>query len=418
METTQSFIGNVANLNAQLVKESWFNTFWAKFSGFVDISKDDNGNNLYKPSGKPIEILNECAKAGRDNILIPFLSALSGDRVHGDTVLKGTGEDMSMKWLRSYVNQWRKAVMKKSGNMSEIRAKIYKLYDEAKPLLIDYIAKQENQDCYQAYYEGVSEGLSKGTNEDGQGLYKRLHPNFWHNDTGVWEIIAGTEGQTPTAAEMDTAVTACDVKWTGAYLWSARTLMMKKRIPQMTTKNGVRYWNIIFQPITLQNLIADTTYYKTALQAAYTGTKDMPEMQGIAGFYAGFAIYEDVVGVRGWDAAAGPWFYGATNATRFEPATVTDNTCAVVFGANSMGKAIGRDWHFTDEIDDHRNTIEIGAAVTHGYNRPDFTLTATADETTGDLFRKGSAAGGVAAIASGIAATNQTSFILMSDTVG
>ena len=90
METSQSWIANVELLNSLLRKESWYNTFWAKFSGNVDISESDNGNPVYKPSGKPIEILNQFIAQGRDNMLIPFIKQLTGSPVYGDTVLKGT----------------------------------------------------------------------------------------------------------------------------------------------------------------------------------------------------------------------------------------------------------------------------------------------------------------------------------------
>ena len=51
MESNQSFIANVEILNSLLRKESWYNTFWAQFSGNIDISQDDNGNPVYRPSG-------------------------------------------------------------------------------------------------------------------------------------------------------------------------------------------------------------------------------------------------------------------------------------------------------------------------------------------------------------------------------
>ena len=164
METSQTWIANVAILNKLLAKESWFNTFWAKFSGNVDISNDDNGNPVYRPSGKPIEILSDYIAQGRDNMLIPFLSDLSGSPVFGDTVLKGTGEDQTMKWLRSFVNQYRKAVMKRSGQMSEQRQKLYKLYDQARPQMARWFTKWENQAIFQTFYYGVSPNLSEGTN--------------------------------------------------------------------------------------------------------------------------------------------------------------------------------------------------------------------------------------------------------------
>lgn len=88
METGQTWMANVEIINAQLAKESWYNTFWAKFSGNVDLSNDENGNTVYKPYGKPINVMNQFIQEGRDNMLIPFLSELSGSPVYGDTVLK------------------------------------------------------------------------------------------------------------------------------------------------------------------------------------------------------------------------------------------------------------------------------------------------------------------------------------------
>ena len=145
METNQSWMANVEIIEAKLRKETWYNTFFAKFSGNVDISSDDNGNKVYRPSGNPIEVLSDFIAQGRDNMLVPFLSQLTGSPVYGDTVLKGTGEDQAMKWLRVFVNQTRKAVMKKSGSMSEQRQKIYKLYEAAKPQLSQWFTKWENQ---------------------------------------------------------------------------------------------------------------------------------------------------------------------------------------------------------------------------------------------------------------------------------
>ena len=74
MDATATFIGNLAILNAKLRKEAWFNCFWARWAGNVEITKDDNGQPNYKPSGKPIEIFDSFIQEGRDNMLIPFLN--------------------------------------------------------------------------------------------------------------------------------------------------------------------------------------------------------------------------------------------------------------------------------------------------------------------------------------------------------
>ena len=418
METSQSWIANVEILNSLLRKESWYNTFFAKFSGNVDISSDDNGNKVYSPSGKPIEILNSFISEGRDNMLIPFLNDLTGSPVFGDTVLKGTGEDQSMKWLRSFVNQYRKAVMKKSGSMSEQRQKIFKLYDEARPQLARWFTKFENQAIFQSFYEGASPNLTIGTASDGLGLARRYHPNWYINDGGVLTTV-GTEKYLKTNAQLDTALgttaaddAACDTAMTSAILRSLRVKCMGLKIPQMSTKNGNKYWCLVVHPNQMKSLQGDGDY-ETAQRYAHMGSGDMPEFSGSAGFYAGFAIYEDIVGIREWDEAG--YFFGSTTSARFDDSAVTlaSGTSrvynALVFGNSAMGKGVAQDLHFTNEIDDHENTIEIGGAVINGYNRNEYFAEADGTVGSGDAFYNKQTAEHDAAA---LSAVNQSSLIL------
>ena len=419
METSQTWMANVEIINASLAKESWYNTFWAKFSGNVDLSNDENGNTVYRPSGQPINIMNQFIQQGRDNMLIPFLSDLTGSPVYGDTVLKGTGEDQSMKWLRTFVNQYRKAVMKKSGSMSEQRQKIYKLYEAAKPQLSRWFAKWENQTVFQTFYEGVSPNLSTGTNSDGLGIVKRYHPNWWANVGGVLTSI-GTSGTTKTNAQLDTVIgktasddATCNTGMTAAILHALRVKCMELRIPQMTTKQGHPFWCIVMHPASASALMQDSTY-KSAVQAAYTGKMlDEPELIGAIGYFAGFAIYEDIVGIREWDEAG--YFFGATTSARLDPTAVTLAAGAdriynhVVFGKNAIGKGVARDLHFTNEVDDHENTIEIGGAVINGYQRNEYFAESDATLGNGDAFERNNATA-VEADA-GFAAENTSSLI-------
>ena len=408
MDTGQGWIANVAILNKILAKESWYNTFFAKFSGNVDISQDENGNNVYNPSGRPIEMLTDYVAQGRDNMLIPFLKELNGDPVYGDTVLKGTGEDQVMNWLRCYVNQTRKAVMKRSGQMSEQRQRIYRLYDAARPQLSRWYTKFENQSIWATFYEGVSPSLSAGTTDDGLGLVKRYHPNWYVSDGGVLTAV-GTEKSTKTAAQLDTADTAADTAMTAAILRSFRTKLMELRIPTMTTKDGHKFWCMVIHPAQWEALQGDTVF-QNAQREAYSGRAlDNPELTGAVAYYSGFAIYEDIVGIRGWDS--GNDDLGFNNvSSMFSPTDVTDNYNAIVFGNSAVGKGIADGLHFTSEIDDHENTIEIGAAAINGYNRNDYFIETDSAETTGDAFYKDNVS---PAVSAELPAINQSSAVLM-----
>ena len=420
MESSQSWIANVEVLNSLLRKESWFNTFWARFSGNVDISKDDNGNPVYIPSGNPIEILNDYVAQGRDNMLIPFLKHLSGSPVYGDTTLKGTGEDQSMSWLRAYVNQYRKAVMKKSGSMSEQRQKVFKLMDEARPQLSEWFTKWENQAVFQTFYEGVSPNLSVGTSSDGLGLARRYHPNWYINDGAVLTAV-GTEKSTKINTQLDAAIgmtdaadATCDTGLTADILRELRVKCMSLKIPQMETQDGYKFWCLLVHPAQLATLKADSDYRDSHRYAFMgTGAAKMPELHGMAGYYEGFAIYEDMVGIREWDEAG--YFFGSTVSARFDDSAVTlaSGTSrvrnAIVFGKGAIGKGVADDLHFTSEVDDHANTIELGGAVINGYNRADFFGEDDALESSGDAFYKNQSA---AHDAVELVAVNQSSIIL------
>jgi hypothetical protein len=353
-------------------------------------------------------------------MLIPFLSDLSGSPVYGDTTLKGTGEDQAMKWLRAYCNQSRKAVMKKSGSMSEQRQKVFKLMDEARPQLARWFTKWENQAVFQTFYEGVSPNLSAGTASDGLGLARRYHPNWYINDGAVLTAV-GTEKYTKTNANLDGAIgmtasadATCDTDMTADILRELRVKCMSLKIPQMETADGKRFWCIVMHPAQLASLQNDGDY-ESAQRYAFmgSGAAKMPELHGMAGYYAGFCIFEDIVGVREWDESG--YFFGSTTSARFDDSSVTlaSGTArvrnAIVFGKNSVGKAVAEDLHFTSEVDDHANTIELGGAVINGYNRADFFAEADALESSGDAFYKNQSA---AHDAAALSCVNQSSLIL------
>uniref|UniRef100_A0A6M3KVM8 Capsid protein n=1 Tax=viral metagenome TaxID=1070528 RepID=A0A6M3KVM8_9ZZZZ len=414
MEVTQSSIMNIALVDAKLRKEAWNNTFWAKYAGFVDVSKDDNGNPMYKPSGKPIEMLKAYMEQGRDNMLIPMLRYLTGEPVFGDTVLKGTGEEMSLRWLRTYVNQVRHAVTQRSGQMSEQRAKIYKLYDKARPLLADWFSKYENHNVFRTFYEGVSRELSKATGYDGLGLVKRLHPNWYYTSSTTAITTVGTAKQVKAASELDTAVTAVagggtPIRLQVAQLHKLRSLCMTLKIPQIVTKNGYKFWMLICHPDQVSNLKSDSAY-TGAVRAAFNGKmREEPELQGVVDVIEGFAIFEDIVGIRGFNTTNDD-FFGSTFATAIEADTVGTNLNAIVVGNQAIGKGIAEDLRFTSEIDDHENVKEIGGAMISGYNRADYFAEADGGEVAGDAFYKGLA---TETIITGVSAINQSSLILM-----
>lgn len=414
MNAGHDFIGNVAILEESLRREYIHKLFFKNWVGEVKLDKGmDPNSKKYIPSGKMVEVFPYGKEEGRDNILIPFLKNLTGEPVYGDTVLKGTGEELTMRWLRAYINQERKAVMKRTGNMAEQRAKLYKLYEEAKPALALWFSRVTNVEFFRAIYEGASANLTAAQTVDGVGLVKRYHPNFYYLSASDTISAVGTEKKTKTAANLDTAVTAVynsgtPFKISATVLRSLRTKCINLHIPPIYTEDGNPFFVLVASPNQVNTLKADSDY-KNAQGDAYTGKMlASPLLSGAIGFYEGFAIFEEYLGARGWDSTNDN-FFGSTMATAFEPTTVTNNSCALVMGSGAVGIAEPRKLHYTNEVDDHGNIIEIGGARIYGIQRADFAAEDDAGESSGDLFYITSAGG----VASALTCVNQSSLILM-----
>ena len=81
----------------------------------------------------------------------------------------------------------------------------------------------------------------------------------------------------------------------------------------------------------------------------------------------------------------------------------------MVFGKHAIGKGVAEDLHFTNEVDDHENTNEIGGASINGYNRADYFSESNATTGNGGAYENDGTA--AAEADSAMAATNQSSLI-------
>ena len=86
---------------------------------------------------------------------------------------------------------------------------------------------------------------------------------------------------------------------------------------------------------------------------------------------------------------------------------------SIVFGKSAIGKGVAEDLHFTNEVDDHANTIEIGGASINGYNRNEYYAEGDATTGSGDAFENDNAVttGSDGDTDSALAAVNQSSLI-------
>ena len=211
-------------------------------------------------------------------------------------------------------------------------------------------------------------------------------------------------------------------------LRSLRTKCMELKIPQIVTKSGYKFWAIVMHPLSIENLWSVTAFQNAQREAWSTKMLESPELNGAVAHYAGFCIYEDIIGIREFSTGVGTdgdtgTFFGTSTDDRFAASSVGSTSRifnSIVFGNSAVGKGVAEALHFTDEVDDHKNTIEVGAATINGYNRADYVAESVAGASSGfgssDVFSKGNT--GAVNYNTATAAINESSLILATDEAG
>lgn len=414
---TQSAKLNVAILNRELAKEAWYNTFFAKLAGFMSVT-DTNGIKQYNPApNSVIQMMREFVSEGRDNMIMPMELDLQDPGTYGDSQLIGSGESLRLKYLQIYVNQRRKAVDKLSGAMSDQRVKIYNLMERAKPALVKWWSKTENQNIFQSIYEGVDPALSAGTNDDGLGLSVRFHPNWYYHDGDGLITKVGTEKYTKTQTNLTADLTTVKVEAASAKMFNGLNELITSvlLIEPIVTESGIPFWLMLVHPRTFKKLKQDTTV-KSDQNAAFNGElMKHPALNGKQMlYYDGFCIVPDPVGVRlTADAAtdhvlslAGGDLRGGWLKPSPSTYTISNN---IILGKNALGKGVATPLKFTEEKTDHGNVIEIGSNTIMGYNRADFFSEADSAYT----FAKSNATKTV--LTTAYEAVNQSSMIIATE---
>jgi hypothetical protein len=382
MEVIQTHKLNLAILATEIAEEIWHNMSWGGAVGHTTVTKQKNGQKDYGSMGaNPVSVVRDFVEEGRDNMLLPFLNRFTGSAVFGDTQVKGTGEEQSLRYTRTYINQWRKAAMQMSGRMSNQRVKMYNLPEKVKKQLMMWVAEYINSLITQAFYKGASENLYAGTTEDGLGLDVRYHPNTYIHVTSDGTITAaGTEFYTKTAAEYYAqAYTATSLVATAKMMDEFAVICQLNRFNQVTNKDGEDFWLMKVHPRVMKALRADTTIL-SAQNAAFNGAlmkhPSINNRQIL--YYTGICVVSDLLACRamdvnyklastvtdGYGRACNPWILPQP-----ANAAVTYPCLLVGDGAMAMGMGGDQDLYLTYEVDDHENVKEIAVGQISGVNR-------------------------------------------------
>lgn len=381
-EVSTDHILNVPLLSTKLAKAAWYNTFWSKLANFQGITRTNGIRQTNPAPNVVVQMLNDFVEEGRDNMLMSMIMPLTEDPVYGDTWLKGTGETLSLRHLRVYINQVRKAVTKSSGNMSNQRLKHMNLMKEATPALIEYWSKWMNASLFMAMYEGISPEISNGKNDQGVGMKVRYHPNMYYNGHGTDAsstcTAIGTEFHTTTQAQWD-AIDNLVVGDMNSYFITLMNMKIKSDllIEPILTDLGDPFWLWLVHPKQFRNLKTEANIVSMQ-NSAFTGElRRHPAVRGKDFlYYDGFCIIEEQTGVRSMQANANVDLItglAGTNGWMKPPDTATNTIFgSMILGRDALGLGVAENLKFTEEKDDHENIWEIGSRTIRGANRADF----------------------------------------------
>jgi hypothetical protein len=383
MEVTYAHKLNVALLEKKIAEEVWHNRLFLQMAGFNNYRDYNNGQDTPPLSGKPVEVIRSFVSEGRDNMLIPMLNRLTGNPVFGDTQVKGTGEEQTLRYLRVFINQFRKAAMKFSGRQSNQRVKMYDFPSKVEGQIKEHYGELLNAFHIQGMYEGASENLTAGTNDDGIGLYVRYHPNMYsYTASGVFTAI-GTEFKTKTAAEI--ASHAADTKPDDDFLLEIAYIAYTNRINKCHNEGGDDFWLLVVHPFVFKLLMTDTTIASVQNAAYNAALMKHPYINGRQVLYmSGVAVVPDMLAARTWNSTHTRFVDSATNALTdsfgrtanawMVPAASVSTTsifACLLIGDGALAYGIGgeQDLYLTVEVDDHENVKEVAYASIAGVNR-------------------------------------------------
>ena len=387
----RSEAANVPLLDKKLRRQSWYKTFWGRFAApTVAPEKRPSLIDMPAPTNAIVTVSREFVSEGRDEMIIPMLSRIGDAGKYGDSQLTGFAAKMTIKYLHTYINQVRQAVSAQAGRMSNQKVKALRLVEKAQPILSEWIADWNNTyGLTHALYWGFSHNITAPVSLGGLGFTGSdgvsSHPHIFYCDGTSATIDKVAHSSIPGSAGYETLVstavtsltdTAADHMDTGV-LEALKVRVQELRIVPIYTKGGNKFWVLVLHPNQIKQLRADSAWVAANGQAYVQNlVNENPIFRGAAGFYAGFAIFEDITIVQGataLDADNVRW----GSADWLNTLDTSPRKFGIVLGRNALARGVALDPYFTSEVFDHQNQKEVGAAMIVGDRRADFDIGGT-----------------------------------------
>lgn len=392
-------------LSAKMSKVSWNRSIWASFMGKVRGQQsplnpitDKFGLGNIKPTGRPIEVLEDFAAIQTTALDCPVFYPLGGYGVTGREIGTGKGQSPKLGNISVEINTKMQVfnpidhkMSKYSMNKSIMQRH---LLMRSHDYLTDWFGRYFAFQPYPALLENASDNLTDPT--FGTGVAKSSHMNAYYADTAGAVKVAFSNTKATYEASMATALatltnTASDKMSTSliehiVYLASHSHRITKDNV------NGDALFIIVMSDSDALNLQKDSEWNDRMIYAAERSLAKNPVFTGkIAGVYAGALILIDDCVPAAYVAADSTGKYSNARATTGD----ANGVCYGTEGADGkpnymdvpvdpgnrkptilLGKsavALGKidEIGFNEEKSNFGNYQEIAADCTFGFKRAD-----------------------------------------------
>jgi len=392
-------------LSAKMSMVSWNRSIWASFMGKVRGNQsplnpitDTFGMSTLKPTGRPIEVLEDFAAIQTTALDCPVFYPLGGYGVTGREIGTGKGQRPKLGNISVEINTKMQVFnpidhkMSKYAMNKPILQK--QLLMRSHDYLTDWFSRYFAYQPYPAFLEGASDNLTDGTY--GAGVSKASHMNIYCADTAGAVKVAFSN----TAATYEASVAAGITGLTNTSSDKMSTALLEEIIYQAShshriTKDqtaGDLLYLIVMSDSDALNLQKDTEWNDRMIYAAERSLAKNPVFTGkIAGVYAGALIMIDDCTPSAYTNADGTGEFVAANSTTGTTAGVCYGTAGadgkpeymdvpvdsghrkptILFGKSALALGKIDEIGFNEEKSNFGNFTEIAADCTFGFKRAD-----------------------------------------------
>lgn len=380
-----------AGLKLEMKNSQWWQIpIWAPMIGHIAGMKGKYPESVplgavqsktLRPTGMPIEVLTDLRHMGGHELDIPMILPLRKKAIYGDKNAEGQEEDRDWVYLRSIINQVRKAAKTRDGMMGELALHpklVARIWKNMKDEFVDYNRRWQGYAPYDAAYRGHSDNILAPKADGGLGhvILQASHPNFYVAGQGkvTWSDTAATyESNVATALDN---LTSADVMNTQV-IRNAKLLGGRHRITPVMVAGKKVTGVMVINDAQASQLFDDDLFTKVAVALVQKNGEDSPFLTGEVYLWEGVLLLVDMNnpgiwtnGDSSYDSTRGTINYGVDNPMD-NPIMETDRKLAIYFGASFILCGHTVPLGFKNRSDDYDNVRGEASYTVVGYNRAD-----------------------------------------------